>query len=429
MLLPVNQLYDYATPVSFDGGTITYSDAWRLGWNNNDDNHMRVARYYLQIVPPSFPWFWWHVKILNPIERIVQSSLEPSLAVRTRDSLLLLQPIQFRSPSVHTDGTFDAHITQYDLPLVPATQENDMVQTITASNGVASCPWFWFTARAGMITTTTVNDTSNPTTVAWLPVDTSFARPNMSLKRITWANPQVRTVPFMSSVGDSLKYERVFRIGTYMAGDTAIAESALSASDSDFLRASINLRRSFDNSIVLVLDTALLTRSGFVSSTSIADNGLGHAVIPIADSLYITMDLTRGDSTNNFTLSHIESYDDSIQDLLPPYDSITGGGPAPKISTSQPITPDTVGLQVTVHPNPAENYTRICVLDLPGGVPASVQVVNMNGEVVATLYNATPDAELGLCLTLDCSKLPSGIYYADIQNAIMGRAVKIVVEH
>ncbi|MFI5202618.1 MAG: hypothetical protein ACHQNE_09550, partial [Candidatus Kapaibacterium sp.] len=94
----------------------------------------------------------------------------------------------------------------------------------------------------------------------------------------------------------------------------------------------------------------------------------------------------------------------------------------------QQIPADT-GLDVTVHPNPAGNYTRICVADLPGGVPAVVQVVNEDGTTVATLYNATPDAELGLCLTLDCSRLPSGTYFARIANSIMGRAVRISIQH
>jgi len=101
--------------------------------------------------------------------------------------------------------------------------------------------------------------------------------------------------------------------------------------------------------------------------------------------------------------------------------------PAPKVEAAVPGV--TSAIDMTVHPNPSSNMTRICVADLPADIPASVQVVNEAGETVATLYNATPDAELGLCLTLDCSKLPSGTYFARIQNSIMGRAVKLSVQH
>ena len=101
--------------------------------------------------------------------------------------------------------------------------------------------------------------------------------------------------------------------------------------------------------------------------------------------------------------------------------------PAAKTETQVPGV--TSPINCTVHPNPASSLTRICVEDLPEGVPATVEIVNEIGNVVTTLYDATPDAELGLCCTLDCSKLPSGIYYAHIMNSIMGRAVKLSVAH
>ncbi len=96
-------------------------------------------------------------------------------------------------------------------------------------------------------------------------------------------------------------------------------------------------------------------------------------------------------------------------------------------SESEPGVDSPLGL--TVHPNPAANYAEICIPDLPEGIPVSVQVVNESGQVVATLYNATPDAELGLCLRFDCSNLPNGTYIARIANSNMGQAAKISVNH
>jgi hypothetical protein len=86
-----------------------------------------------------------------------------------------------------------------------------------------------------------------------------------------------------------------------------------------------------------------------------------------------------------------------------------------------------MGIAATVHPNPATNVAHICIEELPEGVPAVVEVVNDRGEAVTTLYDATPSGDLGLCLTLDCSKLPSGTYYAHVQNALVGRSVKLQV--
>ncbi len=83
----------------------------------------------------------------------------------------------------------------------------------------------------------------------------------------------------------------------------------------------------------------------------------------------------------------------------------------------------------TVHPNPAQYQARICVEDLPAGIPTVFEIVSVTGQQVATLYNATPDAELGLCCTLDCSTLPSGTYFARIMNDNMGSSVKLVIQH
>lgn len=119
----------------------------------------------------------------------------------------------------------------------------------------------------------------------------------------------------------------------------------------------------------------------------------------------------------------VSSYDASGDAYNAPVVYLGGAG---KIADGHAVA-DNASLDVTVHPNPATSNTQICIADLPGGIPAIVELVNEEGNVVATLYNSAPEAELGLCLTLDCSKLPSGIYYAHVQNAIMGQAVKLSV--
>jgi hypothetical protein len=83
-------------------------------------------------------------------------------------------------------------------------------------------------------------------------------------------------------------------------------------------------------------------------------------------------------------------------------------------------------IEVTVHPNPAFGYARICVPELPEGSPATLIIANSAGEIVATLYDATPVSDLGLCYTLDCSKLASGIYFARLWNDVQGSSVKFI---
>ncbi len=153
------------------------------------------------------------------------------------------------------------------------------------------------------------------------------------------------------------------------------------------------------------------------------------------DSVYALWDLQRLGIPDTETLS-IDSGEYAFSqreyhDLLAMIDTIsapdTGWG-AGKIADGH-AEPEVASLQVTVHPNPVAGIVKICVEDLPGGVPVTVDVVNQMGQSVATLYNATPEAELGLCLSLDCAQLPSGIYYADLQTGGFHHAVKFSVEH
>lgn len=90
---------------------------------------------------------------------------------------------------------------------------------------------------------------------------------------------------------------------------------------------------------------------------------------------------------------------------------------------------DTAGIKVTIYPDPASNVVKFYAENVPEGIPATLDVIDEMGVVVATLYNAKPDVGLSLSFTIDCSKLPSGIYYADLQTASMHDAVKFSVEH
>ncbi len=131
--------------------------------------------------------------------------------------------------------------------------------------------------------------------------------------------------------------------------------------------------------------------------------------------------------TDCYPVFKVSTYNSSGDAYGAPLDTITTDCYGEKIADGHPVAP--TSFDVTVHPNPSNSSAKICVTDLPGGLPAVVEVVDQTGQVVSTLYNATPEAELGLCLTLNCASLPSGIYYAHVSNGIMGQSVKLSVEH
>ena len=98
---------------------------------------------------------------------------------------------------------------------------------------------------------------------------------------------------------------------------------------------------------------------------------------------------------------------------------------APRVTSA--VNTAQKGITLTVHPNPVTGIAHICVEELPDGVPVVVDVVSAKGEKITTLYDATPSGDIGLCASLDCSKLPCGTYYAQFQNAALRRVVKFEV--
>jgi hypothetical protein len=204
--------------------------------------------------------------------------------------------------------------------------------------------------------------------------------------------------------------------------DFSAIQDALTTSDTLVFR--MTVRNSVDSSYLGTVDSMSITKStvywaGSIGSTINSETASYQVSCSLpSDSAFVMVEVLRSDITDSLKRAYVE-----VQDTLgtPP--------PAPKQADGSPSNPNIDNLVVTVHPNPASSSVKICVEDLPQGIPVVVNVVNQTGASVATLYNATPEAELGLCLSLDCSHLPSGIYYADLQTEGMQQAVKFVVEH
>jgi hypothetical protein len=254
-----------------------------------------------------------------------------------------------------------------------------------------------------------------PVLVNWDPVNLSSGDAAES-----WENPEIvpnvaHTDAFAIQACDSILIPRT----TDTNGLAEIQDSLKSGSDYVMFR--MKLLRKSDSAWIGTIDSMIVTKT--VKYWAGAFFGINPTMaryeVPCTaspDSAFVSMEVLREDTTNS-----IHRYYVNLVDTITPF-------PAAKEPDGTQSAP-TDGLVVTVHPNPASSSVKVCVEDLPQGIPVAVNVVNQIGVSVATLYNATPDAELGLCLSLDCSHLPSGIYYADLQTEGMHHAVKFVVEH
>ncbi|HEY3875626.1 MAG TPA: hypothetical protein VGM92_09130, partial [Candidatus Kapabacteria bacterium] len=256
----------------------------------------------------------------------------------------------------------------------------------------------------------------SPTTANWEPISVTAADPDES-----WYNPEMipdasKTDAFSINPCDSILVPRTSTLGML----TAMQDSLKSGSDYVMFR--LKLLRKADSSWLGTIDSMIVTQSviHWAGSTFGIDPNVARYQYPCTaspDSAFVTMEVLRGDTTNS-----IRRYYVSNLDTVPPV-------PAMKETGQSNTIPMVNDLAVTVHPNPVKGTVRICVQDIPEGVPTVVDVVNELGVEIAKLYQAVPDAECGLCLSLDCAQLPDGTYYANLQTEGMQKAVKFTVEH
>ncbi|HET6400442.1 MAG TPA: hypothetical protein VFH95_03500, partial [Candidatus Kapabacteria bacterium] len=256
-----------------------------------------------------------------------------------------------------------------------------------------------------------------PMTLNW-----NTPSPSLSGPAASWTNPeQIPNVEtsniFTVNACDSIIIPR----NAITTGLTIIQDSLRSTSDYVMFR--LLLRHAVDSSWAGTVDSMIVTRSSIFwpGVTSGIEADTARYMVPCGastDSVFLSMDAERGDTTNS-----IERYYVTVMDT----DSTSQ--PAEKRAEHPTAISDMTSLDVTVHPNPVRGTVKICVADLQQGIPATVDVVNEMGVAVAKLYDATPDAELGLCLQLDCSNLPSGTYYADLQTQGLHKAVQFSVQH
>ncbi|MDP4199412.1 MAG: hypothetical protein Q8902_07565 [Bacteroidota bacterium] len=241
-----------------------------------------------------------------------------------------------------------------------------------------------------------------------------------------WPSPprvasEIQTNEFAVHPGDSIIVAR--KIVTI---DTLAIQSALSGS-SDYLTFRVRLMHYRDSIPIVTIDSMAITRAevlwagtGSPFSSSFDPDSIRYQLPGSIsdDSAFLSFELLRGDVQDTLERSYLEVYSiDTVND-----------GPAAKRSSQRPeAVPNPQPIMLTVHPNPAQDHVLICVDALSAGEPFVAEVVSVTGEHIATLYDATPEADFGLCYRLDCSHLATGIYYVRVANSTQGRTVKFEV--
>ncbi len=170
-----------------------------------------------------------------------------------------------------------------------------------------------------------------------------------------------------------------------------------------------------NDSIIAILDSARLKQSGFIQSPSSADSGKRNIPVTFADSVYLTMEMSRGDTTNHFVLTRIEMHGDEVYDSFAPLDtSFKKAAP----STWQPSPSSSIGepIKVSVIPNPFQTSATVSI-DASEDIPLNVTLFDELGRRVTQLSNGTPNNAHSV-FTLNSESLTSGSYYLRVQSGI-----------
>jgi hypothetical protein len=145
-----------------------------------------------------------------------------------------------------------------------------------------------------------------------------------------------------------------------------------------------------------------------------------------SDSVYALWGVQRlsavQDTVTNATDSAFRAFEHrKYLDLLAMIDTV----PQPNV----PMTGQSNAMQVTVFPNPASSSMAISIDGLQEGVPVTVEIVNLLGQTVMTIFNGTPESGLGLYISFDCSTLTNANYFARVVSGGMRATVKFSVVH
>lgn len=387
-------------------GPDEWQDRMRLMWNNEKTGQIAISRHF-DLLPGKLIWREY---------QMIEPSLEPAMPHASLGKRVL-EPMLYRHIPGGEDGLFDTRITRYDFPLVGV--ENTPLTWIRLKSNSNIC--FVSKRLDGVIGHVSVTrlDTTNQIPMRILPGTDGSTSSDAALG---WDDKRLRTETFHLAQGDSLSFYRHLHIGMFDDGEISDAASQLYDS-TDFIGIRIRLRKSSNDSILLQIDSCRLGMSYFTFSPTNAQQGWRSFSPPInfSDSVYISMEAFRAIPINEWSIvSGLRFNDDDFVPELP------DTNPAYKRTPDNP-TPSNyegIGTRISINPNPFEESTKV-TLETYKDIPLSVQVYNVLGGLVATLYYGSSVQE-HYQFTLDNTTIRPGTYFVRVQagNQVVTRKVQ-----
>jgi hypothetical protein len=389
-----------------------WPDGKRLMWSNLDSGNIELARFGDMVGKTTQEWDRY--TYTDP----TQEPALPTLSFGDSVSHNFL----CRSIIHHEDGLYDARMPLYNFPLNPTGNGQSFMILKALPHTKDTCRPF-IIVKVGNIKIQPLSvGPGKP--IPLHGIADSVSDPNQ-FRSITWNDKKsVRSYPFHFSFGDTLKYQREFHVGAYQAGDTAAAADSLKGS-SDYIRGRIYLRKATNDSILAILDSALLKQSGFVQSGNLHDSCWRRIPMTFSDSAYITMELSRGDTTNGYLISRIEAHDDYFYGAAPVNDSHSYKRESSPFMPGQSISPPDQ-IKVSVIPNPFSTSTLVS-LDVPKDIPLNVTLFDVLGKVSLVLSDNLADRE-HYEFTIHRGEIPQGSYFLRIQSGgeVVTRKIQLV---
>jgi hypothetical protein len=364
-------------------------------------------------------------RIVYKIYDLKAPSLEPAMPMLTSGDQVV-HPLLYRSPFAKDgNGLYDTKVTHFDFPITDVqAPQSKVVRLILAPLGLCSN----VTGTIGKVHIAHVDTTSTLDSLNFNLTPQTISSPfDTSQKPLKWGEIRLRTENFTFIYQDTIQYDRYFNVGEYSVGDTATAAESL-VDTSDFVRIRVVLRNATNNAKIAVLDSCIL-RKAYYHQTGGEYGLIGKvyvAPMTYVDSVYLSFEPDRKDSTNSFELgcdfAYVEGILDGIPEDVPAYKAASTANPVPVISNVD--NHSIIDLRIT--PNPFEVETAI-EIGIPRETPFSVAVFDILGRTNVSLFDGISDRDK-FSFTLNSKTLSPGIYFVRVQagNEVRTQRIQLI---
>jgi hypothetical protein len=384
-----------------------WKDSVRITFNNVVDNVVGIVRSDKDSIAG-----WTSYNMIEP-------SLEPAMPIVCKQDSVV-QPLMFRAPATDDMGQ-NVRITQYDFPVTNVTPTTNKVVRFTTGVTSALC-----TNLIGAVRKVTIKPNGGDPTIANIDIGVGAVAPIAPEDfSAGWSDKRLRSDNLSLFQDDTISYDRFFRVGEFNAGDTTDLSGYLTDS-SDYIKIRFLLRQNATDAIVAVLDSCILTKTGFYQTGNVIfDSGYKEYVMPSTPVglTYLTFEVDRGDSANAFELEQETAYGgDSPVDVWPPPEPLEKRSePSPKMNGIS-----THSISVSVVPNPFHLFTTVTA-DVIKNVFLNISLFDLLGRKMMELANTTSADQSHYEFTLGNERLSNGVYLLRVQsgNQVETRKVEL----